>query len=417
MPSPAPAHPPFHIAALTRNQSLAILAGAAIMMSLAMGMRQSLGLFMQPMARDAGLAAADFAFALAIQNIAWGVTQPFAGAIVDRWGTRLVSICGVALFAGGLALTAVVPSAVFACLGMGIMVGVALSCCTSSVTGKITARVVNPHRRGLAFGIMSAAGSLGGFAAAPLAAGTLSSSGWQIGLIAFVGLAAAMLPAALFASRADDLPPDTAASAQQSLKSALGEACGHGGYMVMATAYFVCGLQLAFLVTHLPAFLASCGLEPMVGALALVVIGGFNVIGSLVFGWAGDRLPRQILLGSIYLLRSVAIAVYFSLPVTAGSTMVFAAIMGFLWLGVQPLVQGLVAQIFGIRFLGTLTGVAFFSHQVGAFLGAWGGGVVFAALGSYDVAWKIAVLIGLIAGTVQLLMSKRPLPRMVGAPA
>jgi predicted MFS family arabinose efflux permease len=410
-----PAATPFHVPALDRAQSLSILAGASIMLSLAMGMRQSLGLFMQPMTTGTGISPADFALALAVQNIVWGATQPFAGALVDRYGTRWVSIAGVALYAAGLLLTAFARDALLLGIGAGVMIGVALSCTTSGVAAKIAARVVRPQRRSLAFGIVSGAGSIGSVLAAPLAEGVIGAAGWQIAVLAFVALAAAMLPAAIMGSRSDRLSSAAPGEATLTLRGALDEARRHGGYVVMAIAFFVCGLQLTFLVTHLPTFLALCGLDPMVGAQALAVIGLFNIAGSWLFGWAGDRYPKHLLLGAIYLLRSAFIAAYFMLPVSPASTLLFAAAMGLLWLGVIPLVNGLVAQIFGIRFLGTLTGIAFFSHQVGAFLGAWGGGVIYERLGSYDAAWKIAVLIGVIAAGMQMLMSTRPLARLATA--
>lgn len=408
----------FHHASLNRNQAYAILGGAAIMLSLAMGMRQSLGLFMQPITRDIGISAADFAFALAIQNILWGISQPFAGALVDRFGTRWIALAGGAIYAAGLILTAFATSAWMVTLGSGVMIGVALSCCTSGIAAKIAAKVVRPERRSLAFGLVSAAGSVGTFFAAPLAQGVIQASGWQMAMFAFVALAAAMLPAALMGGRADRIKLDAAqAAADLTLMGSLAEAGRHSGYVIMAVAFFVCGLQLVFLTTHLPAFLADCGVDAMVGAQALAVIGAFNVFGSWLFGWLGDRYPKRTLLGLIYLLRSVAIALYFSLPVSQFSTLVFAAVMGTLWLGVIPLVNGLVAQIFGIRFLATLTGIAFFSHQVGSFLGAWGGGVIYDALGSYQLAWQIAVAIGVAAGTMQLFMDDRPTARMAAAQA
>jgi predicted MFS family arabinose efflux permease len=406
----------FHHPSLTTAQSLSILGGAAVMLSLAMGMRQSLGLFMRPMTQDIGLSAADFAFALAIQNIVWGVTQPFAGALVDRYGTRWIAVAGGLLYAAGIAITAFAGGALAVTLGSGILIGVALSCTTSGVAAKIAARVVRPERRSLAFGLVSAAGSIGTFVAAPLAQTVIASDGWQMALFAFVGLTAAMLPAALVGGRADAIPTIGAGGgAQQTLGDALREARGHSGYVVMATAFFVCGLQLVFLTTHLPTYLAICGVDPMVGAQALATIGAFNVIGSWLFGWLGDRYPKRYLLGFIYLLRSAMIAAYFMLPPSQLSTLLFAAAMGLLWLGVIPLVNGLVTEIFGVRFLATLTGVAFFSHQVGSFLGAWAGGVIYDGLGSYDLAWQLAVMIGILAGAVQLFMNDRPTARMAAA--
>lgn len=400
-------------------QSLSILAGAAVMLSLSMGMRQSLGLFMRPMTQDIGISAADFAFALAVQNIVWGVTQPVAGALVDRFGTRWIALAGGLIYAAGLVLTAYGDSVLAVTLGAGVLIGIALSCTTSGIAAKIAARVVRPERRSLAFGLVSAAGSIGTFFAAPLAQGVIASDGWRMALVAFMALAAAMLPAALVGGRADRIPTIGGSSGgQQTLRDALAEAGRHSGYVVMASAFFVCGLQLVFLTTHLPTYLAICGIDPMVGAQALATIGAFNVLGSWLFGWLGDRYPKRYLLGFIYLLRSAFIAAYFILPPSQLSTLLFAAAMGLLWLGVIPLVNGLVTEIFGVKFLATLTGVAFFSHQVGSFLGAWAGGVIYDALGSYDLAWQLAVMIGVVAGAVQLFMNDRPTARVAAtAPA
>lgn len=407
----------FHHPSLSQAQSISILAGAAIMLSLAMGMRQSLGLFMQPITRDIGITAADYAFALAVQNIVWGFSQPVAGALVDRYGTRWIAVAGGAIYAAGLAITAFASNTLMITLGAGVLIGLALSCSTSGVAAKVAARVVRAERRSLAFGLVSAAGSIGTFFAAPLAQEIIQAQGWQMALFAFVALAAVMLPAAFMGGRADAVPVEALKDSGETMRSTLIEASRHGGYIVMASAFFVCGLQLVFLTTHLPTFLADCGVSPMVGAQALAVIGAFNVFGSWLFGWLGDRYPKHYLLGLVYMIRSVAIAAYFSLPVGQASTLLFAAIMGTLWLGVIPLVNGLVAQIFGIRYLATLTGIAFFSHQLGSFLGAWGGGVIYDLLGSYTLAWQLAAGIGFAAGIMQIFMNDRPTERVLAAQA
>jgi predicted MFS family arabinose efflux permease len=252
---------------------------------------------------------------------------------------------------------------------------------------------------------------------APIAAYFLNHDGWRAGLWAFLILALAMLPAAWIGSRADRLPNMTVHDRHLTLVSALGEARRHGGYVVMSMAFFVCGLQLVFLTTHLPTYLAQCGMDASYSALVLMLIGGFNIVSSWLFGWLGDRYPKRLLLGGIYLLRSATLAAFFSFPPTPLTVVLFGAAMGTLWLGVIPLVNGLVVQIFGLRFLSTLTGIAFLSHQAGSFLGAWGGGFIYDLMGSYDLAWKIGVLIGLIAGTAQLLMNDRPTERVLAAEA
>lgn len=395
-------------AQLSAFQRWSILIGASVLLSLAMGMRQSFGLFQPSVIRDVGITSADFSFATALQNIIWGVTQPMVGLTADRYGTRWVMAGGVVVYAAGLVLMMVADSALMFTLGCGVCVGIALSCTASSMTMTVTSRTVSPAKRSVAMGAVSAAGSLGLVLASPLAQTLISTAGWQMALIGFLGLAAAMLPSALFAGRADKLDIDKSDDVQQSAGEVVQAALGHSGFLVMAIAFFVCGLQLVFITTHLPNYLAICGLDPSLGASALAVIGLFNVFGSYAFGWLGGRFPKQYLLGGIYIVRSLTVAAYFYFPASATSTIVFAAIMGSLWLGVIPLVNGLVAQLFGLRYMATLTGIAFLSHQVGSFLGAWGGGVIYDHLGSYDRAWQAAVLIGLIAGCAQMLMNVRP---------
>ena len=225
------------------------------------------------------------------------------------------------------------------------------------------------------------------------------------------------MPASWIGSRADKLPNSLPTDRDLTLLGALDEARRHPGYVVMAMAFFVCGLQLVFLTTHLPTYLAQCGMDASYSAIVLMLIGGFNIVSSWLFGWLGDRYPKRLLLGGIYLMRSLVLALFFIFPPTPLSVVLFGAAMGTLWLGVIPLVNGLVVQLFGLRFLSTLTGIAFLSHQAGSFLGAWGGGYLFDLMGSYDLAWKIGVLVGLIAGTAQLLMNDRPTARVAAAEA
>jgi predicted MFS family arabinose efflux permease len=406
---------PFHSSLITRGQAIAMLSGAAIMLSIGMGIRQSLGLFQTPVVQELGIAAADFAMAIAVQNIVWGFSQPVAGALTDRFGPKWIALAGVVIYVAGLALTATATSPAMITLGAGVLIGIALSCTTSGIGANIAARVVAPQRRSLAFGIVSAAGSIGTFVCAPLGQLVISSGGWRAGLVAFVIVALLMLPAAFIGGRAERLPNATARDADMTLLGALNEARRHGGYVITSLAFFVCGLQLIFLTTHLPSYLVQCGMDPLLGAQALAVIGLFNVIGSWGCGWLGDRYRKRTLLGLVYVIRSVVIAAYFLVPPTPTTTLIFAALMGLTWLGVIPLLNGLVVEMFGIRFLSTLTGIAFFSHQLGSFLGAWGGGAVYDALGSYDRALQFGVIIGLIAGFAQMLADDRPTERMAAA--
>lgn len=407
----------FHTSLVTRGEAQIMLGGAALMMTLAMGMRQNLGLFQTPAAHDLGIAIADFALAISVQQVAWGVSQPIAGILTDRYGTRWVTIAGCAMFVAGLVMTATATGALSIVVGAGLLIGLALSCTTSAVTASIAARVVVPGRRTLAFGIVSAAGSVGSLATAPLAAYIIGADGWRAALWAFVILGVAMLPAALMGSRADKLPNGLPQDKGMTTGAALGEAFRHPGYLVMSSAYFVCGLQLVFLTTHLPTYLVACGMEASYGAVVLALIGGFNILSSWGFGWLGDRYPKRLLLGGLYISRSVALALFFMFPPTPVTVVLFAITMGTLWLGVIPLVNGLVVQIFGLRYLATLTGIAFLSHQAGSFLGAWGGGYIYDMLGSYDLAWKIGVSIGLLAGVLQLMMYDKPTARLAAQPA
>jgi predicted MFS family arabinose efflux permease len=405
--------------ALTPLQRAAILGGAAVMLSLSMGMRQSFGLFQPQMIRDIGVTAAQFSLAIAIQNIVWGLTQPFVGMLADRWGARPIVIGGVLVYALGLGLAIVAHSGWMLTLAIGICIGLALSCTASSIVMSVTSRTVSPAKRSVAMGAVSAAGSIGLMLAAPLAQSLLESDGWQIAMVAFLGLVAVMLPAAWMAGSADRIEVESPGAAQ-SIGAAVREATGHPGYVVMSLAFFVCGLQLVFLTTHLPTYLEICGMDPGLSAQALAMIGLFNVGGSYLFGWLGGRYSKRGLFGGIYVLRSLFMAAYFMTPPSPASTLVFAAAMGTLWLGVVPLVNGLVAHLFGLRYMATLSGIAFFSHQLGSFVGAYGGGLIYSGLGSYEWAWKGAVAIGIVAGLFQMAMNVRPSARMAaeraGAP-
>ena len=397
---------------LTRAQSWAIFGGAAVMLSLAMGMRQSWGLFQPHLIRDIGLTAADFSLAIAIQNIVWGLTQPFVGMVVDRFGVRPVAIAGVLIYAAGLLFSVFAHSALVFTLGAGLCIGLALSCTASNIAMTVTARTASPAKRMVAMGSVSAIGSLGLTLASPLAQSLISNYGWQVALFGFLVLAAVMLPAAFMAGGADRIEVEANTGAPQSISQAVKEAITHPGYLVLATAFFVCGLQLVFITTHLPTYLAICGMDPSLGANALALIGLFNVIGSYLFGWLGGRYSKRFLLGGIYVLRSFVVTAYFVVPPTPTTTLLFAAAMGMLWLGVVPLVSGLVVHLFGLRYMATISGIAFFSHQIGSFVGAWGGGLIYSTLGNYDRAWQGAVVIGFVAGLFQMTMNMRPSARL-----
>lgn len=394
---------------------LPILACASIMLSLSLGLRQSIGLFMQPAVKDLSIAVADFTLAIAVQNLAWGFFQPVAGGLADRFGFRAIMVGGAALYAAGLFLLAIADGLFAVMLGAGLAIGAAMACCGSAVAMSVASQVVPAAVRSSVLGIVSAAGSLGALVSAPIGQLLAEAHGWRIGVAGFVVIALIMLPAGWIAGRVDrmPLPPKTNAADDLNMLAAVRLALRRWPFVIMSGAYFICGLQLVFLTTHLPSYLALCGMDPMLSAQALGVIGGFNILGSLFFGWAGGRWSKGMLLGGIYFTRSLVLAAYFVTAPTPETTLVFAAAMGFLWLGVGPLVAGMVAEMFGLRWQAMIQGVAFTSHQLGSCLGAYGGGLLFDAFGSYEMAWKLGVGMGLVAGTIQIIAG---LPRWPSQP-
>lgn len=389
----------------TLRPALPILIGTSLMLSLSMGLRQSLGIFMQPLTHDVGISIADFTLAIAVQNLAWGFLQPLAGALTVRHGFRPIMLGGALLYIAGLVLMAAAHGMISIMLGAGVLIGTSLACTAAAIAMSVATRAVPATVRSTVLGMVSAAGSLGALMAAPLGQILNQDYGWRIGLVGFVVLSLALLPAAWFAGRVDEIPLPKPASddiGNTSAGVAVRKAFGHAPFVVMTCAYFVCGMQLVFITTHLPSYLQICGMDPMLSAQALGVIGGFNVLGSLFFGWAGGRWNKLALLGGIYITRSLVLAWYFMLPASPATTLLFAAMMGFLWLGVGPLVAGAVAEMFGLKWQAMIQGLAFMSHQVGSFVGAYGGGVLYDSLGSYSLAWRIGVATGLAAGIVQV---------------
>jgi predicted MFS family arabinose efflux permease len=385
--------------------TLPILIGASLMLSLSMGLRQSLGIFMQPLTHGVGISVSDFTLAVAVQNLAWGFLQPLAGAMTVRYGFRAIMMVGSLLYIAGLVLMASAQGFLSVMIGAGVLVGVSLACTASAIAMSVATRAVPASVRSTVLGIVSAAGSLGALLAAPIGQVLNEDYGWRMGLVGFVVLSLALIPAAWFAGRVDKipLPPRTSDQiADTSAGVAVKIAFGNASFVVMTCAYFVCGMQLIFISTHLPSYLAICGMDPMLSAQTLGVIGGFNVLGSLFFGWAGGRWNKLALLGGIYFFRSLALGWYFMLPPTPATTLLFGAIMGFLWLGVGPLVAGAVAEMFGLQWQAMIQGLAFMSHQLGSFMGAYGGGLIYDALGSYDMAWRVGMALGLTAGIIQV---------------
>ncbi len=400
---------------------LPILIGASVMLSLGMGVRQSFGLVMPSLTRDIALTVSDFALAMSVQNLAWGFLQPIAGALAVRLGFRPIMVGGAALYVAGLGLFAMADGLTGVMLGGGVLIGMALACTASAISLAVGARAVPARQRSFVLGAITATGSLGALLSAPLGQTLTTELGWRAGLLGFLTLIVFMLPAAWIAGRVDRLSPPVPATGDISAASprlALAAALRKPSFLVMTAAYFVCGMQLLFITTHLPSYLAICGMDPSLSAGALGAIALFNVFGSLFFGWAGGHWSKLGLLGGIYIARSIVLAGYFVMPPTPASTLVFASAMGFLWLGVGPLVAGSVVEMFGLRWQAMIQGVAFMSHQVGSFVGALGGGLLFDALGSYDLAWRLGVAMGLTAGIVQVafaLMRPPPAPTPIAA--
>ncbi|MEP6701622.1 MAG: MFS transporter [Betaproteobacteria bacterium] len=390
------------------------------MLTLSMGLRQSLGLFVQPAVKELSIAVADFTLAIAAQNLIWGFTQPLAGIWAVRYGFRAVMTVGAVLYALGMLVLASASDFAGVFIGAGLLIGPALACIGSGIAMAVASRPVPASVRSTVLGLVSAAGSMGAMFAAPIGQSLSAGFGWRTGLYGFVALALIIIPAAWIAGRVDRVviaPTLGHANDSATAKSAFITALTNWPFMIMAVAYFVCGLQLVFLTTHLPSYLAFCGMDPMLGAKALATIGGFNVLGSLFFGWAGGRWSKPILLGMIYILRSLALAWYFDSQPTVDSTIMFAATMGFLWLGVVPLVSGAVAEMFGLKWQAMIGGIAFMSHQLGSALGAFGGGLLFDMLGSYSLAVQIGAGMGLTAGVVQILAGLPRWPRARRTPA
>ncbi|HTP63703.1 MAG TPA: MFS transporter [Burkholderiales bacterium] len=391
---------------------LLVLSGAII--SICMGLRQSLGLFMRPMTLDLGISAASFGFAIALQNIVWGIAQPFVGALADKYGARPVIVWTALAYALGLVLM-VYSRGAFGLDVAGFLLGIGTAGCAFGVLMGVVTRATPEAKRSQTVGLVAAAGSLGTLVLAPVGQGLINGYGWQAAMVVFAAIASLMVLLALpIKQLAVELkaqaPLASANPGQQTLREALREALGHRGYLFMTLAFFACGFQLVFITTHLPAYLQLCGVAPGVSATALGLIGLFNTIGTWCFGQLGARYSQKHLLALIYLLRTLFIVAFLLMPISAASTLVFAAAMGMLWLGVSPLVTGILGRVFGLTHFGTLYGVVFFSHQVGSFFGAWMGGLVFAWYGNYDAGWGALIAIGLTAFTLQWLMDDRPPP-------
>jgi MFS family permease len=379
------------------------------------GPRSSLGFFLAPMSVANHWGRDVFAFALALQNLLWGIGQPIAGIIADRFGTGRVFAAGGLMFAAGLALMAHAGSAPMLDLSAGVLIGFGLSGTSFMVILAAFGKLLPPQWRSLAFGLGTAAGSFGQFLYSPLAVGLMDAFGWQQTLLIFAVSTLAVLPLslALVTPHADK----TKDAAPQSLRQALSEAFAQRSYVLLVLGFFTCGFQLAFITVHLPAYLVDRGLSATVGGWTLATIGLCNIVGSVASGWLCDLMPRRYLLSIIYTTRAAAILAFISFPVTPVTCIAFGAVIGAVWLSAVPPTNGIIALMFGTRWLGTLAGFAFFSHQIGGFLGAWLGGVVFDRTGSYGPVWWLSILLGVLSALINMPIVEQPVSRAVAVPA
>ena len=384
-----------------------LVCGAAIV-TLSMGIRHGFGLWLQPVTMDRGWTRETFAFAIAIQNIAWGLAGPLAGMLADRFGAYRVLIVGSVLYGLGLVLMALSTTGLAFTGSAGVLIGLAQSGCTYAVVYGVIGRNVAADKRSWAMGVTAAAGSFGQFLMVPVESWLISAWGWQNALFVLGCLALAMLPLA----RGLKEPAIGAPSGfQQSVGAAVREAFGHRSFKLLMAGYFVCGFQVVFIGVHMPSYLRDHGLAPGVAATALALVGLFNVIGTYAAGWLGQRVPKRYILSAIYALRSVVIVVFLLAPLTPTSVYLFSATMGVLWLSTVPPTNALVAQIFGVQYLSMLGGFVFFSHQVGSFLGAWLGGRLYDATGNYNLVWWLAVALGVFAALINLPVHEAAIER------
>ena len=388
-----------------------VLLCGGLALTLALGTRHTFGLFLQPMTMDLGWGRQTFAFAIAIQSLVYGIAQPFTGMIADRFGAGRVMAGGASLYTLGLVLMADSTSGWEFGLSAGIVVGVALSCSGFSIVYGVIGRAFPPEKRSAALGIAGAAGSFGQFAMLPFAQTLISHIGWHNALLILALTVVLVVP--LSAALVEKHRHEPAGLHKQSIPEALHEAYRHNGFWLLCTAYTVCGFQITFISVHFPAYMIDQHMTPETGMMALALIGLFNIFGSYFWGWIGGYYTKKYLLSLLYLTRAVAIAVFIALPVTPWSVYVFGAVIGFLWLGTVPLTSGVIAQIFGVRYLSTLTGIAFLFHQVGSFLGVGFGGYLFDATGSYRLMWLLTIAMGVVAAIMNWPIDDRQVVRPI----
>ena len=389
-----------------------VLICGAFIVTLSMGIRHGFGLWLQPITMERGWTRETFAFAIAVQNLAWGIAGPFAGALADRWGTYRVLIIGAVLYSLGLVLMGLATSGLAFTGSAGLVLGLAQSGTTYAIVYGVIGRNVAADKRSWAMGITAAAGSFGQFLMVPVENWLIGGFGWQGALFVLACMSLAIIP---LAYGLKEQAPAPARAGDQSILAAVREAFAYTSFQLLMAGYFVCGFQVVFIGVHMPSYLKDHGLSPEVATMALALIGLFNVIGTYVAGVLGSRFSKPFILSGIYGLRAIAIAVFISVPLTPWSVYLFASVMGLLWLSTIPPTNAVVAQIFGVKYLSMLSGFVFVSHQVGSFMGAWLGGKLYDTTGSYNVVWWIAIALGVFGAIVNLPVREQPIQR--AAPA
>ncbi|TBU74633.1 MFS transporter [Phytopseudomonas daroniae] len=390
-----------------------LMLGASLILALSLGTRHGFGLFLSPMSDDFGWGRGVFAFAIALQNLIWGIAQPFTGALADRFGAQRAIIVGGLLYAAGLVLMGLSDSPLSLSLSAGLLIGIGLSGTSFSVILGVVGRAVPVEKRSMAMGIAAAAGSFGQFAMLPGTLGLIGWLGWSAALVALGIMVALIVPlAAMVKDR-----PQVSQGPQQTLGEALREACSHSGFWLLALGFFVCGFQVVFIGVHLPAYLVDQHLPAMVGTTVLALVGLFNVFGTYIAGWLGGRRSKPRLLSALYLARGVVIALFITVPLSVWTAYAFGIIMGLLWLSTVPLTNGTVATMFGVRNLSMLGGIVFLFHQLGSFLGGWLGGYLYDHTGSYDLVWQISILLSVLAAALNWPVREQPVARLQGAQA
>ena len=402
---------------LTSWRTPAVLVGVGCVIALlSFGPRSALGQFLTPLSFERGWGRDVLSFALAVQNLLWGLGQPFAGAVADRFGPIRVLCTGAVLYAIGLVWMASSTTPLTLDLSAGVLIGFGLSGCSFPMVVGALGKLVPESWRSFAFGAGTASGSFGQFLFSPLASALIDTFDWKVALLVFAGMLLLVLPLSLMLAMPKDAPRPGAAPPQP-LKAALREAFGHRSYVLLVLGFFTCGFQLAFVTVHLPSYLLDRGLTAEVGAWTIAIIGLFNIIGSLSSGWLAGRMPKRYILSIIYFSRALSIVAFILLPASTTTTLIFGAVTGLLWLSTVPPTSGLVALMFGTRWLTMLFGFAFFSHQVGGFLGVWLGGLLFERTGSYDVVWWLSVFFGVASAIINLPIVEKPVVRAAEANA